>query len=100
GEIEQVGTPQEMYDRPATRFVASFIGSPAMNVIPCTIEQRAAGLALRLGEGLAFDIPADRSAAYRPYAGRQMLFGMRPEHITEKRTHVDPAQRDFSQVVQ
>ena len=34
GRIEQVGTPQEMYDRPATRFVAGFIGSPAMNFIP------------------------------------------------------------------
>src|SRR5438046_2780256 len=45
GVIEQVGTPNELYHAPATRFVAGFIGSPAMNFVPCAIE--AAGAALR-----------------------------------------------------
>src|ERR1044072_1160414 len=46
GVIEQVGTPQELYHQPRTRFVAGFIGSPAMNFIPCRIEPNGAG-----GEG-------------------------------------------------
>src|SRR3974390_1010831 len=39
GRIEQIGTPQELYHQPRTRFVAGFIGSPAMNFIPCTLEK-------------------------------------------------------------
>src|SRR3954454_17443095 len=39
GRIEQIGTPQELYHHPRTRFVAGFIGSPAMNFLPCTLER-------------------------------------------------------------
>ena len=48
GRIEQVGTPNELYHTPATRFVAGFIGSPAMNFIPCRLEQAAGALHVRL----------------------------------------------------
>ncbi len=44
GIIEQVGTPQDLYHTPTTRFVAGFIGSPAMNFIPCRLEQNGIGL--------------------------------------------------------
>src|SRR5213080_3334543 len=47
GLIEQVGTPAELYHKPATRFVAGFIGSPAMNLLPCALEEAAGGLRLR-----------------------------------------------------
>ena len=60
GRIEQVGSPQEMYDHPATRFVAGFIGSPAMNFIPCTLEGNAAGVSVRLGKKLSLPVPDER----------------------------------------
>src|SRR6266513_2571809 len=54
GTIEQVGTPHDLYHRPRTRFVAGFIGSPAMNFIPCHLEQAAGALRVRLSDTLAF----------------------------------------------
>src|SRR5467141_2371713 len=58
GTIDQVGTPNDLYHSPRTRFVAGFIGSPAMNFLPCRIEENAGALSLRLGNGLAFPVPA------------------------------------------
>ena len=51
GIIEQVGTPHELYHSPQTRFVAGFIGSPAMNFIPCQMEEAGAGLSVRITDG-------------------------------------------------
>ena len=96
GRLEQVATPQETYDKPATRFVAGFIGAPAMNFIPCRLEDNGSGMQLTLGDELKMAIPLDRQARYRDYAGRDMLFGIRPEHITEKRTHTNEASINFS----
>ena len=64
GLIEQVGTPNDLYHSPATKFVAGFIGSPAMNFIPCHLEQAAGALRVRLSDKLAFPVPADRTARY------------------------------------
>ncbi len=96
GEIEQVATPQEMYEQPATRFVAGFIGSPAMNFIPCKVAQNGAGVSIRLGTDLILQVPADRQSRYKHYVDRDMVFGIRPEHLTEKRAHTNPSQLDFS----
>ena len=95
GRIEQVATPQEMYDRPATRFVAGFIGSPAMNFISCRVEESGSGLMLSLGNGPRLAVPPNRQARYAGYVGRDMLFGIRPEHITEKRVHTNATDTDF-----
>src|ERR1700740_1907561 len=57
GIIEQVGTPQELYHNPATRFVAGFIGSPAMNFIPCKLEQNGVGLKVRVSDGISLPVP-------------------------------------------
>jgi multiple sugar transport system ATP-binding protein len=84
GQIEQVGPPNELYHAPRTRFVAGFIGSPAMNFLPCRLEESAGGgLAVRLTDTLALPVPPSRTAAYRPYLGQDLTFGLRPEHITE-----------------
>jgi len=91
GVIEQVGTPQELYHKPRTRFVAGFIGSPAMNFIPCRLEQNGTGLKVRLSDGLALPVPAARTERYRTAAGRDMIFGIRPEHLTEPRGGHDEA---------
>jgi multiple sugar transport system ATP-binding protein len=83
GVIEQVGPPQELYHRPATRFVAGFIGSPAMNFIPARVENGSGALRLNLPNGIVLPVPAERTQRYAAAAGRQVLFGIRPEHLTE-----------------
>jgi multiple sugar transport system ATP-binding protein len=84
GRIEQVGTPHELYYTPKTHFVASFIGSPAMNFLPVMIEEAEGQLTARIARTLALMIPDDRQARYRPLVGRdKLIFGLRPEHITE-----------------
>ena len=85
GRIEQIGAPQELYHKPKTRFVAGFIGSPAMNFMPCRLEQNGAGLRVRLSDSIALPVPASRAARYQPAVGKELIFGLRPEHITEPR---------------
>jgi multiple sugar transport system ATP-binding protein len=85
GTIEQVGTPHELYHQPRTRFVAGFIGSPAMNFVPCRLEQNGSGLLVRLSEQIVLPVPAERTERYRAAIGKSLSFGLRPEHITEPR---------------
>ncbi|WP_417522566.1 ABC transporter ATP-binding protein [Marinovum sp.] len=72
GHVEQIGTPLELYDNPASVFVAGFIGSPAMNFVPATAE--AGALRLASGETLG-PVAADVSH------GREVIAGFRPEDI-------------------
>ena len=91
GRIEQVGPPNDLYHAPATRFVAGFIGSPAMNFIPVRIEAAGDALAAHLPNGVQLAIPTDLAARYRPFAGNGRLsLGLRPEHITEMRPEMGP----------
>jgi len=83
GIIEQVGPPQELYHHPKTRFVAGFIGSPAMNFIPARVESGSGELRVHLPNGIVLPVPESRTARYQGAAGREMLFGIRPEHLTE-----------------
>src|SRR5208283_3131845 len=85
GLIEQIATPQDLYHHPKTRFVAGFIGSPAMNFMRCRLEQNGAELGVRLSDTISLPVPASRVARFRPLAGKELLFGLRPEHITEPR---------------
>ncbi len=87
GRIEQIGTPHELYHNPKTRFVAGFIGSPAMNFISCRLVETSGALSVKLSETLSLPVPAERTAAYRPYLNRDVVFGIRPEHITETRAY-------------
>jgi multiple sugar transport system ATP-binding protein len=95
GRIEQAGAPTELYAFPRTRFVAGFIGSPAMNFIPCDLESTAGGLRVKIPGGPAFDVPADRTSRYAPAIGRKILLGLRPEHITEPGSAGHPAIQGF-----
>ena len=95
GVIEQVGTPDDMYNAPATRFVASFIGSPAMNFIACRLERAADGLEIRAGDDLVLSVPGEREERYAPHAGRDLELGIRPEHITNLRHHSHDGFQDF-----
>jgi multiple sugar transport system ATP-binding protein len=87
GKIEQIGAPNFLYHSPATRFVAGFIGSPAMNFLPCKLEAAGEGVNVRLSDTIAFTVPADRVQRYRPHVGKDLTFGIRPEHLTEAKTN-------------
>jgi multiple sugar transport system ATP-binding protein len=100
GRIEQIGTPNELYHKPATKFVASFIGSPAMNFIPCRLEDLGGKLHVRLTDRIAFPLPPARAARYQgiPRADK-LLLGLRPEHITEAKVHPEPGVEAFDAVL-
>jgi multiple sugar transport system ATP-binding protein len=85
GLIDQIGTPYEVYHAPQTKFVAGFIGSPTMNLLPCRLVENGGGLSVRLADWLSFPVPGSRAARYRPHVGGELTFGLRPEHITEVR---------------
>jgi multiple sugar transport system ATP-binding protein len=87
GRIEQIGTPQELYHSPRTRFVAGFIGSPAMNFLACRLEENGGGLSVRISDAIALPVPSAKAARYRNASSRELLLGLRPEHITETRTN-------------
>ncbi|HYH23255.1 MAG TPA: sn-glycerol-3-phosphate import ATP-binding protein UgpC [Azospirillum sp.] len=75
GVAEQVGTPLEVYQRPASLFVAGFIGAPPMNVVDARVSGDGAFAALSGGECLALPCP------YADRAGRAVKLGVRPEHL-------------------
>src|SRR5579872_57665 len=85
GRIEQVGTPHELYHHPKTRFVAGFMGSPAMNFLPCRLIEEQGQLSLRLANGASLMIPPERRPHYASYLNRDLIFGIRPEHLSEPR---------------
>ncbi|HEX9378135.1 MAG TPA: sn-glycerol-3-phosphate ABC transporter ATP-binding protein UgpC [Gaiellaceae bacterium] len=85
GELQQVETPQRLYDAPANLFVASFVGSPPMNLFEAVVERDNGRLVCKVGE-VEVDLPADL-AGERPslanYAGRRLAVGIRPEDVRE-----------------
>jgi multiple sugar transport system ATP-binding protein len=96
GRIEQIGTPNELYHKPATRFVAGFIGSPAMNFVPCRLENGGDRLNIRLTDRIAFPLPPARAARYEKLPrSESLLLGIRPEHLTEAPNHPEPGVESF-----
>lgn len=84
GVIQQLGTPGELYEHPANKFVAGFIGSPAMNFFEDgRLEQQEGRVWLRLAEGVALILPEEVAARAEGYVGRQVTAGTRPEHLEE-----------------
>jgi multiple sugar transport system ATP-binding protein len=78
GRVEQIGTPLDLYDRPANVFVATFIGSPSMNLISGTVTARDGVLAVRTKDGT--ELPLGQS--YSGLEGRAVQYGFRPEHLS------------------
>ena len=96
GVIEQVGTPTELYHHPRTRFVAGFIGSPAMNFIPVNLQETGGQLSLRVNDALTLPIPAARASKYAQHKGNgSLLLGIRPEHLTDARAQLEPGVVSF-----
>ncbi|HET7873953.1 MAG TPA: sn-glycerol-3-phosphate ABC transporter ATP-binding protein UgpC [Methylomirabilota bacterium] len=80
GLVQQVGEPMEIYSRPQNRFVAGFIGSPAMNFIPTTVAE-AGGALYAEANGLRIRVPVERQSRLAAYKGQTVTLGVRPEDI-------------------
>ena len=85
GYIEQIGDPMTLYEQPVNKFVASFIGSPAMNFIPGRVVAANGGeaLAFRVDDQVSLPIPAASRERYAPLRDKEALLGIRPEHIAD-----------------
>jgi multiple sugar transport system ATP-binding protein len=80
GKLQQIDTPQVLYDKPGNLFVAGFIGSPAMNFFPGTLRKDAGKLCIDTGD-FTVAIPASRAAPFENAVGKNIIFGIRPENI-------------------
>ncbi len=76
GQVEQSGTPREVYDAPRTRFVAGFLGSPAMNFLPATADQGGA----RLADGAHIDLAPHNFPSLQ--SGQKLTLGVRPHDLS------------------
>jgi multiple sugar transport system ATP-binding protein len=97
GVLQQFGTPHEIYNNPANVFVADFMGSPAMNLIPARIEANGGGVAVVMTrDGSApLQLKVANDSKLSAHAGREVIFGLRPEAITD----MSGADRTSAQVV-
>jgi multiple sugar transport system ATP-binding protein len=77
GVIQQLATPLEIYNRPVNRFVAEFIGSPPMNFLPMRVENPL----LLTNSSFHFSLPSVWEEKVKPYSGRSLVLGIRPEHL-------------------
>ncbi len=98
GVIQQFGTPDEIYSRPANLFVAGFIGSPAMNLRPATLAVTSGKVAARAA-GVDLDVSRYGFAA-PPRDGQTVVIGLRPEHFGEPGAAVTDPAGNFSLPVQ
>ena len=80
GSIQQIGTPLEVYGHPANKFVAGFIGAPAMNFLDVTVHEKAGSVTVE-AEGLRLTPDAADARALAASHGRCVIMGVRPEHL-------------------
>ena len=80
GRLQQIDTPQNLYDRPGNLFVAGFIGSPAMNFFPGKLRKDGDQIIVDTGD-FVVPIPAAKAAPYKQYVDKDVIFGIRPENI-------------------
>jgi multiple sugar transport system ATP-binding protein len=83
GALQQSGAPLEVYKQPTNRFVAGFIGSPAMNFIEATLSQEGNAYFIE-AVGFKVRLPQAFYPRLKPYVGRQVIFGVRPEDVAER----------------
>src|SRR5436190_17072851 len=89
GKVEQIGTPDEIYSQPASIFVAGFIGSPTMNLVAARLDHASGRFVIALGSEVSFVVPPAYVAAYRDWVGRDVIFGLRPEHLAWTSADID-----------
>jgi multiple sugar transport system ATP-binding protein len=91
GVLQQVGTPEDVYHRPANLFVAQFVGSPVMNIAPAVLAMEGEATRVVLGDGAgAFEFPVElaRNVAGSLTAGLELTLGIRPEAVLIARAEV------------
>ncbi len=89
GLTQQIGTPMEIYERPANLFVAGFIGSPSMNFVDAKIIQENGNLFID-ATNFKVKIPEGRCPMCYELVGKEVIFGIRPEHIQDRMYCIDP----------
>jgi multiple sugar transport system ATP-binding protein len=90
GRIMQVDTPLALYEHPANRFVATFVGSPAMNILQGRLTKEHETYCFGAG-GMTLTLPADKASKVQSYTNQDIELGIRPEHILDRHTdtHAD-----------
>jgi multiple sugar transport system ATP-binding protein len=96
GVVQQQGSPMELYNHPANRFVAGFIGSPAMNFIPCRLIEDQYGFNIDTGD-YRITLPESLSSSIPTTQEIEFIFGIRPEHLQKK--DLDKSQSDDSAAI-
>ena len=81
GKIMQVDTPLNLYNHPANKFVAGFIGSPTMNFLNGILEEKDGKIIMKI-KGAELEFPENVREKAKGYIGKEVTFGIRPEHIT------------------
>ncbi|MBI5318743.1 sn-glycerol-3-phosphate ABC transporter ATP-binding protein UgpC [Bradyrhizobium sp.] len=80
GRVQQIGTPLAVYEKPANKFVAGFIGAPAMNFVDVTVRRQAGATTVETS-GIELSVTPACARALEPHDGRQVVMGVRPEHL-------------------
>jgi len=80
GIVQQVDSPQNLYDHPDNQFVAGFIGSPQMNFIDATVAKEGNNLYLVFGNN-NITVTPEKAAKLKDYVGKEVVFGIRPENV-------------------
>jgi len=83
GLMQQIDTPQNLYDRPDNLFVAGFIGSPSMNFFDAKLVRRDGKVAVDT-EDFVLDVPEDRNDVYGEHVGKEVIFGIRPDNTYDR----------------
>jgi|688.fasta_scaffold51295_2 multiple sugar transport system ATP-binding protein len=83
GVLQQIDTPQQLYNHPHNVFVAGFIGSPSMNFFDATIVENDGKLEVNTG-GFRLAVPEQKASEWRQFKGREVIFGIRPEDMHAK----------------
>jgi multiple sugar transport system ATP-binding protein len=83
GLLQQIDSPQRLYDHPTNVFVGGFIGSPSMNFFDATLVESDGKLEINAG-GFRIEVPEPKATAWREHKGQEVIFGIRPEDIHSK----------------
>jgi ABC-type sugar transport system ATPase subunit len=97
GSVQQIGTPEEVYEAPASTFVAAFMGAPPMNLVPASLSE---GGTIELPGGTRLDPPAKLLARLDAARGREIWFGIRPEHLVHAPRAAKPDITAYAGVVE
>jgi multiple sugar transport system ATP-binding protein len=85
GQIEQTGAPLELFERPQTKFVAGFLGSPSINFVPAQLLDVDGAMMVSFADNHQLLLPDNRHTGLEPWINKPVLCGIRPEHIRRAR---------------